>query len=156
MADLARSPKQIGNIFCRARKQRGWSQTQLGERAGPHQETISLIETSNPTTRINTILAVLAAEIRLSEHRGRAGLAARGMLASYGDHLIRSLLTIAVPTLVLVGSEDTNFLAATDYMARKTPNATKVVIDGAGHAANLDAPAPFNRAVEAFLTGLAA
>jgi len=158
MADLTRSPKQIGNIFCRARKQRGWSQTQLGERAGLRQETISLIETSNPATRIDTILAVLAAEIRANEHRGAAGLAraAREMLTSHGDHLIRSLPTIAVPTLVLVGSEDTNFLAATDYMARKIPNATKVVIDGAGHAANLDAPAPFNRAVEAFLTGLAA
>lgn len=98
------------------------------------------------------------AEIRAREHRGAAGLAraARGMLTSHGDRLIRSLPTIAVPTLVLVGSEDTNFLAATDYMARKIPNAIKVVIDGAGHAANLDAPAPFNRAVEAFLTGLVA
>ncbi|MEO8716478.1 MAG: alpha/beta fold hydrolase [Acetobacteraceae bacterium] len=98
------------------------------------------------------------AETRAKEHRGAAGLAraARGMLTSHGDHLIRSLETIAVPTLVLVGSEDTNFLAATDYMARKIPNATKIVIEGAGHAANLDAPEAFNRAMERFLTGLAA
>jgi HTH-type transcriptional regulator / antitoxin HipB len=61
MADLARSPKQIGNLIRRARKQRGWSQTQLGERAGLRQETISLIETGNPATRFDTILAVLAA-----------------------------------------------------------------------------------------------
>jgi pimeloyl-ACP methyl ester carboxylesterase len=96
------------------------------------------------------------AETRAKEHRGAAGLAraARGMLTSYGDHLIRSLPTIAVPTLVLVGSEDTNFLAATDYMARKIPDARKIVIPGAGHAANLDQPEPFNRAVEDFLTRL--
>ncbi|MBV9118223.1 MAG: alpha/beta fold hydrolase [Acetobacteraceae bacterium] len=96
------------------------------------------------------------AETRADEHRDVAGLAraARGMLVSTGDHLIRSLGTIAVPTLVLVGSEDTNFLAATDYMARKIPNATKVTIEGAGHAANLDKPEAFNRAVREFLSEL--
>lgn len=61
MADLARNPKQVGNIIRRARKQRGWSQTQLGERAGLRQETVSLIESGNPATRLDTILAVLAA-----------------------------------------------------------------------------------------------
>jgi HTH-type transcriptional regulator/antitoxin HipB len=61
MADLARSPKQVGNLIRRARKQRGWSQTQLGERAGLRQETVSLIESGNPATRLDTILAVLAA-----------------------------------------------------------------------------------------------
>ena len=93
------------------------------------------------------------AETRAKEHRGASGLAraARGMLTQSGPHLIESLPAIAVPTLVLVGSEDTNFLAATDYMAKKIPGAEKVVIEGAGHAANLDQPEAFNRAVEAFL-----
>jgi HTH-type transcriptional regulator/antitoxin HipB len=61
MADLARNPKQIGNLIRRARKRLGWSQTQLGERAGLRQETISLIEAGNPATKLDTILAVLAA-----------------------------------------------------------------------------------------------
>jgi HTH-type transcriptional regulator/antitoxin HipB len=61
MTDLARNPKQIGNLVRRARKSRGWSQTQLGEKAGLRQETISLIETGNPATKLDTILAVLAA-----------------------------------------------------------------------------------------------
>jgi pimeloyl-ACP methyl ester carboxylesterase len=97
-------------------------------------------------------------EVRLSQHRDATGLAgaARGMLTQRNDSLIRSLETIAVPALVLVGSDDKHFLAATDYMARKIPGATKVVIEGAGHAANLHQPAAFNRAVEAFLKGLAA
>lgn len=97
-------------------------------------------------------------EVRLSQHRNATGLAgaARGMLTQRDDSLIRSLETIAVPTLVLVGSEDKNFLAATDYMARKIPGAKKVVVEGAGHAANLHQPAAFNRAVEEFLGGLAA
>ena len=89
-------------------------------------------------------------EVRMSQHRDASGLAgaARGMLTQRDDSVMASLETIAVPSLVLVGSNDTNFLAATDYMARKIPGATKVVIEGAGHAANLHQPAAFNRAVE--------
>jgi HTH-type transcriptional regulator/antitoxin HipB len=61
MMDLARNPKQIGNLIRRARKHRGWSQTRLGEKAGLRQETISLIESGNPATKLDTIFAVLAA-----------------------------------------------------------------------------------------------
>jgi len=92
-------------------------------------------------------------EVRVSQHRSAVGLAraARGMLTQRDDAVIRSLATIGVPTLLLVGANDTNFLAATDYMAKKIPGATKVVIADAGHAANLHQPAAFNRAIEAFL-----
>ncbi|WP_395017714.1 helix-turn-helix transcriptional regulator [Dongia sp.] len=61
MADLARTPSQIGNLIRRARKRRGLSQTQLGEQAGLRQETISLIETGNPAVRLETLLVVLSA-----------------------------------------------------------------------------------------------
>ncbi|GIK99514.1 MAG: hypothetical protein BroJett029_37230 [Alphaproteobacteria bacterium] len=61
MVDLARNPKQIGNLVRRGRKKLGLNQTQLGERAGLRQETISLIEAGNPATSLETILAVLAA-----------------------------------------------------------------------------------------------
>jgi pimeloyl-ACP methyl ester carboxylesterase len=36
-------------------------------------------------------------------------------------------------------------------MAAKIPGAKKVVIEGAGHAANIDQPVAFNQAVLAFL-----
>lgn len=61
MMDLARTPKQLGNVVRRARKSRNWTQTQLGEKAGLRQETVSLIEAGNPATKLETILAVLAA-----------------------------------------------------------------------------------------------
>lgn len=61
MTDLARNPKQIGNIVQRTRKKQGLNQTQLGEKAGLRQETISLIENGNPAAKLETILAVLAA-----------------------------------------------------------------------------------------------
>lgn len=97
-------------------------------------------------------------EVRMSQHHSSAGLAhaARGMLAQRDAAVIGSLETIRVPTLVLVGANDSNFLAATDYMAAKIPGAAKVVIPDAGHAANLHQPAAFNRAMERFLGDLQA
>jgi HTH-type transcriptional regulator/antitoxin HipB len=61
MNDLARDPKQIGNLIRRARKRRALSQKALGDQTGLRQETISLIENGNPASRIKTLLAVLAA-----------------------------------------------------------------------------------------------
>ena len=97
-------------------------------------------------------------EVKLTRHRDATGLAgaARGMLAQQNDRVIQSLESIKVPTLVLVGANDTNFLAATDYMAAKIAGATKAVIPNAGHAANLHQPALFNQSVEAFLAKLPA
>jgi len=100
--------------------------------------------------------SVGGAETRLGHHRSAQGLAgaARGMRAQPDSSLIDSLPSIAVPTLVLVGSEDRHFLGAADYMAAKIPGAQKVVIPDAGHAANLDQPEAFNRAVSNFLASL--
>lgn len=94
-------------------------------------------------------------EMQLAKHRDASGLAraARGMLAQSDASVINSLPEIAVPALVLVGENDTNFLAATDYMAAKIPNSTKVVIPNAGHAANLHNPEAFNAAMGDFLAG---
>lgn len=61
MTELARSPSQIGNAIRRARKRRGWSQSDLGARAGLRQETISLIESGHPAAKLETLLAVLGA-----------------------------------------------------------------------------------------------
>ena len=58
--DLARDPRQIGNLIRRARKKQGLSQTALGAKAGLRQETISLIESGHPAAKIETLLAVLA------------------------------------------------------------------------------------------------
>ena len=76
------------------------------------------------------------------------------MLTMQDGSLIGALPQIAVPTLVLVGADDRHFLAAADYMAAKIPGAQKIVIPDAGHAANLDQPEAFNRAVTAFLSTL--
>jgi len=89
-------------------------------------------------------------------HRDASGLAraARGMLTQRDAGVIESLPNIKVPALVVVGADDTPFLAASDYMAAKIPGATKVVIPAAGHAVNIDQPQDFIDAVLPFLDRL--
>jgi pimeloyl-ACP methyl ester carboxylesterase len=52
---------------------------------------------------------------------------------------------------VLVGETDVQFRPSADYMAAKIPGAEKVILERAGHAANIDQPAAFNAAVRDFL-----
>ena len=102
------------------------------------------------------VLKSLSAERASVAHRDASGLAhaARGMLTQRDASVIETLPHIKVPSLVVVGADDTPFLAASDYMAAKIPGARKVVIPAAGHAANIDQPKAFNDAVVAFLDDL--
>jgi pimeloyl-ACP methyl ester carboxylesterase len=90
------------------------------------------------------------------QHRDARGLAlaARGMLTQRDARVIELLPDIKVPSLIVVGADDTPFLAASDYMAAKIPGAQKVVIPHAGHAVNIDQPQAFIDAVEPFLARL--
>jgi pimeloyl-ACP methyl ester carboxylesterase len=102
------------------------------------------------------VLKSLSAERASAVHRDASGLAraARGMLTQRDSSVMETLPNIKVPSLIVVGADDTPFLAASDYMAAKIPGARKVVIPAAGHAANIDQPAAFNDAVLTFLNGL--
>jgi len=85
------------------------------------------------------------------DHRDASGLAraARACWTQRDARVIESLPDIKVPSLVVVGADDTPFLAASDYMAAKIPGAGKVVIPSAGHAVNIDQPQAFIEAVAA-------
>ncbi|GHH55653.1 alpha/beta fold hydrolase [Lentzea cavernae] len=62
------------------------------------------------------------------------------------------LSTIAVPTLVIVGSEDEYTpVGDAEYMSSRVPGSTLVVVDGAAHMPNLERPEVFNEAVEELL-----
>jgi pimeloyl-ACP methyl ester carboxylesterase len=97
-----------------------------------------------------------SAEVAQAVHEHPEGLprAARGVMAQKDARVITSLDSITVPTLVIVGAQDTDFLAGADYMHRHIPNSRKVVIDNAGHAANMDQPETFNAAVRDLLEQL--
>jgi len=61
MSDVVRNPKQLGNLIRNARLSQKLSQQDLGTRAGLWQPTVSVIEKGNAATRLDTILALLAA-----------------------------------------------------------------------------------------------
>ena len=61
MQELARDPKQIGNLIRNIRKRKALSQKQLASMVGLRQENISMIENGYTSTKLHTLLAVLAA-----------------------------------------------------------------------------------------------
>jgi pimeloyl-ACP methyl ester carboxylesterase len=94
-----------------------------------------------------------SAELHGGEHKDATGLilAALGTLTQQDSHVLDGLPRIGVPTLIVVGADDSAFLGAADYMAAKIPDARLVVIPDAGHAPNIDKPSLFNAEVGAFL-----
>ncbi|MBI2491323.1 MAG: alpha/beta fold hydrolase [Candidatus Rokubacteria bacterium] len=64
------------------------------------------------------------------------------------------LRTLRLPTLVIVGDEDTPALEPSRFLAATIPNATLTVLPRTGHTLNLEEPERFNAAVLEFLHGL--
>ncbi|MBI2165404.1 MAG: alpha/beta fold hydrolase [Chloroflexi bacterium] len=58
---------------------------------------------------------------------------------------------VTVPTLVIVGQNDTAAIAPANYMHRKIQGSRMAVVPGAGHGSNMDQPEIFNRAILDFL-----
>jgi pimeloyl-ACP methyl ester carboxylesterase len=87
--------------------------------------------------------------------RGLAGTL-RGLLARQPPlgTLEPALARLGVPTLVIVGANDRLSLEPSRTVARAVPGARLVVVPDAGHVVNLEAPAPFNAALTAFLDAL--
>ena len=60
---------------------------------------------------------------------------------------------VKAPTLVIIGElEVPDFQAIADFLAREIRGARKVVIQGAGHMSNMEAPEKFNEVVLDFLS----
>ncbi|HEX3881534.1 MAG TPA: alpha/beta fold hydrolase [Stellaceae bacterium] len=97
-------------------------------------------------------------EVRFAVHRSALGLAcaARGMLVQHDALLVDLLPTVAVPTLIVVGSDDSEHFAAANVMTAMIPGARRVVIQGAGAISNIDQPRAFNLAVASFIDRLPA
>lgn len=67
----------------------------------------------------------------------------------------KRLASIKAPTLALVGDRDLPlFLHVADTVAKEVPGARKIVIPGAGHTANMEAPEVVNPLVLEFLAGM--
>jgi HTH-type transcriptional regulator/antitoxin HipB len=58
---ITRTPKQLGQLVRRRRKELGLSQEAVGSRISLRQSTLSALETSAADSRLGTVLDVLAA-----------------------------------------------------------------------------------------------
>jgi len=58
---------------------------------------------------------------------------------------------IKIPTLVIAGAQDANFIDSARYLKRNIPDSELTIISGAGHMVNLEAPEAFNDTVLSFL-----
>lgn len=89
-----------------------------------------------------------------SKQRPAAIIAALQALRNRPDST-PTLAQIRVPTLIVVGKEDTlTPPAQSEKMAAGIPGAKLVQLDGAGHMTNLEQPQAFNDALRAFLAAL--
>jgi len=74
MPQIVRSPRQLGTIIQRARKQRGLTQIDLAGLSGLRQELISRIETGHEGAKLASIYALFAAldlELVIDSRSGR-------------------------------------------------------------------------------------
>lgn len=102
----------------------------LGRAAGPevHHDVIETMSAIDPAAYV-----VAARAVWLADQRDRAA-------------------AIGVPTLVLVGDEDSiTPPALSENLAALVPGATMHIIPAAGHLANIEQPADFNAAIDTFL-----
>jgi 2-succinyl-6-hydroxy-2,4-cyclohexadiene-1-carboxylate synthase len=93
-----------------------------------------------------------------SERRARLGHEPRGLAASLRGlgpgaqpPLFEELHRVQVPVLLVAGALDRPFVAAARDLAKRLPHAELLVIDDAGHAAHVEQPQAFMRAVREFL-----
>jgi len=67
------------------------------------------------------------------------------------EELAPALARLVMPALIVVGAEDRGSVEPSRTLAQALPNARLVVVPGAGHVVNLQAPKEFNAALLEFL-----
>jgi pimeloyl-ACP methyl ester carboxylesterase len=115
------------------------------------EERAKLLETQGMTAYVPMAPSYVNKEVLLKQNPIGLANMGRKVVAQHDSAVIESLGNIKVPALVLVGEKDTPFLAAAEYMGKVIPGAQRKFIPNAGHSANIDNPAEFNRAILDFL-----
>ncbi|GAB2758532.1 alpha/beta fold hydrolase [Streptomyces bullii] len=120
------------------------TQRMLAVPAEQFQPTVPGLFAGAPRAELLRLLSVMAADTRPQTMRTQL------FLMAAADQ--RDLLPeISVPTLLLWGERDARSPLDVAHRFREAiPGATLVVIRGAGHVSNLEAPEAFNRAVREF------
>jgi 2-succinyl-6-hydroxy-2,4-cyclohexadiene-1-carboxylate synthase len=104
------------------------------------------------------VLATQPAELRQRQRPGRLShdpeklaqlLRSAGQAAT--PPVWDRLATLAMPVLLTAGEQDRRYATAARRMAERLPNARVRLIEGAGHAPQLEAPEPFTALLREFL-----
>lgn len=61
MDTFARTPQQVGALIRRQRRQAALTQSQLGQKMGARQATVSKLESGEPATQLKTLMDALTA-----------------------------------------------------------------------------------------------
>lgn len=132
-----------------------WQQEFLAARLKPLDEGRTMAEVAAklvPTMLGESVAPGCADQARALMAAVPAATYRAAMHALVGFDRRAWLAGIAVPTLVLAGERDGNAPPAVmRRMAEKIAGAQYVELPGAGHLANMEQPAAFNRALRAFL-----
>lgn len=96
-----------------------------------------------------------AAEIEVMVGHPRAGLALVAAVPPSYDSIIERLSEIAAPVLVIWGDQDPRPALGAE-LAAAIPGAQLLVIQGAGHHVNVDAPIQVSEAIDCFLQTITA
>jgi len=118
------------------------------------EERANLLETQGIEAFAVNAPSYTPRELMLKQNPLGLANMSRKVVAQHDSWVIQNLAEIKVPTLVLVGEQDTPFLPASEYMSKTIPGAQYAVITEAGHGANLDNVEAFNKAVLDFLKKL--
>jgi pimeloyl-ACP methyl ester carboxylesterase len=136
-----------GPGYRNAEGSQGWTDTL--DKLATRQESMFSRDERRPAKELRVGAPALG-EVAQHYVRGMANVE-RGVMAH--PRLVDAA-TIDVPTLVIVGENDKNYLASSAYFESKLPNGMKIVVEGAGHPAALEQPDVVNAAVREFLDGL--
>lgn len=123
------------------------------ERSGPRAVADAMLpKLVGETTKVDQPDLADAVRHLIEMNRGEAIGGAIDALKSRPDRT-EMLARIAVPSLVICGAEDVITPPAdSEAMARTIPGAKLEIIDRAGHLSNLEQPAAFTAALQAFLS----
>ncbi len=131
-----------------AMRSRAGALVELGAEAFAVDRAPKLVNAAAPQALLDDVADLMATSIRMPSYQWAANSMAEA------DHR-PDLGSIACPTLVVVGDEDT--VTGPDKareLADGIPGARLVVIEAAGHLANQERPEAFNDAVTSFLAAL--
>ena len=162
LALAGRHPAVPGSLVL-ASAYAGWAGSLPAEVVSQRLRQAMVLADLPPEEFAGTLLPTMFAEStpRASVEAFGAGVRAfhpagfRAMARASAENLRDVLARIEVPTLLLYGDRDVRApLPVAEDLQRSIPGARLVLLAGAGHASNIEAPEAFNEAVRGFLRDL--